>query len=52
MQNRPITDFLFCTDTDDSVKYHSRKMLCKIRDIFNEDPLYAFYREFPQQMYT
>ncbi len=52
MQNRPISYIMFCTDINDPLKYHSRKMLCKIRDIFNADPLYAFYREFPTQMYT
>jgi hypothetical protein len=52
MINRPITDLLFCTDENDPLKYHSRKMVCKIRDIFKEEPLYAFYREFPTKMYT
>ena len=52
MQNRPITDLIFCTDVNDKMKYHSRKMICKLRDIFGEEPLYSFYREFPEKMYT
>ena len=56
MQYRPITDMLLCVDAENSLKYHSRKMMCKLRDIFddgvNNDHLYAFYREFPPQQYT
>lgn len=34
MPHRPITDLLLCTDVDDPFKYHSRKMVCKLRDIY------------------
>ena len=27
-------------------------MICKLRDIYNEEPLYSFYREFPSSMYS
>lgn len=47
MPHRPITDLLFCVDAQSPLKYHSRKMICKLRDIYQEDALYAFYREFP-----
>ena len=50
MINRPITDLLLSVDVDSELKYHSRKFICKVRDIFSQqedDHLYAFYREFP-----
>jgi hypothetical protein len=52
MPNRPITDLLLCVDAEDPLKYHSRKMVCKLRDIYQKEPLYAFYREFSARMYT
>ena len=52
MPLRPITDLLFCVDQDDPFKYHSRKMISKLRDIYNREPLYAFYREFPEDMFS
>ena len=52
MDLRPITDMLLCVDEDDPFKYQSRKMISKMRDIFRDDPLYAFYREFPSKMYS
>ena len=51
-ENRPITDILLCCDTDSPYKYHSRKMIAKIRETSAFDPLYAFYREFPDKMYS
>ena len=51
-ENRPITDILLCCDTDSPYKYHSRKMIAKIREVTYRDPLYAYYREFPINMYT
>ena len=51
-ENRPITDILLCCDNDSPYKYHSRKMISKIREVTYGDPLYAFYREFPTNMYT
>jgi hypothetical protein len=27
-------------------------MIAKLREVFNADPIYAFYREFPDKMFT
>ena len=51
-ENRPITDILLCCDTKSPYKYHARKMIAKIRETSAYDPLYAFYREFPDKMYS
>ena len=51
-ENRPISDILLCCDQDSPYKYHSRKLIAKLREISAQDPLYAFYREFPSKMYT
>ena len=47
-ENRPITDILLTVDAESPYKYHARKLISKIREVGNKDPLYAFYREFPQ----
>ena len=51
-QNRPITDLLICCEEQYNFKYHSRKMIAKLREVYASDPLYAFFREFPSKMYT
>lgn len=48
---RPITDLLICCG-DNPSKYHARKMVARIREVFAHDPLFAFYREFGSKMYT
>lgn len=52
MSIRPITDLLISVDEDHPYKYHSRKLMGKLRHIKAGDPLYAFYREFPTKMYS
>jgi hypothetical protein len=51
MIGRPITDLLFCVDSQDPFKYQSRKMISKLRESYQEKPLHAFYREFPEEIY-
>lgn len=51
-QNRPISDIMITTDLQSPLKYHSRKMICKLREACVTDPLYAFYREFDSQMFS
>jgi len=46
-RGRPITDLLVCVDEENDYVYHSRKLVAKLRDIYAEDPLYMFYRQFP-----
>lgn len=50
--NRPVSDLLICCEEQNTLKYHSRKMTAKLREIYASDPLYSFYREFPSKMYT
>ena len=50
--NRPISDILLTVDSDWPLKYHSRKLIAKIRDASASDPMYAFYQEFSPQMYS
>ena len=51
-ENRPISDILLCCDEESPYKYHSRKLIAKIREVTSADPLYAYYREIPSKMYT
>lgn len=51
-KNRPITDLLICCEEDDPLKYHSRKLVAKLRESYAQDPLYCFYREFAAKMYS
>lgn len=48
---RPITDLLICCE-DNPHKYHARKMIAKLREVYAKEPLYAFFREFGSKMYT
>jgi len=51
--NRPMTDLLISVDEElGRERYHARKMVAKLRDVYNNKPLYAFYREFSSKMYT
>jgi len=50
--NRPITDMLVTCDEEWPYKYHARKLMCKLRETSIMDPMYAFYREYPAQMYS
>ena len=45
--NRPISDILITCDEDSPYKYHSRKLISKIREASMMDPMYTFYHEFP-----
>lgn len=49
---KPITDMLLCVDEDNKAKYHTRKMVARIREVAALDPMYCFYREFSEKMYT
>ena len=51
-ENRPITDLLLTVDEDWPYKYHARKLMSKVREASVRDPMYAFYHEFPSQMYS
>ena len=51
-ENRPISDVMMTCDAEWPYKYHARKMIAKVRDASYYDPMYAFYHEFPSQMYS
>ena len=51
-ENRPLTDILLTVDAASPYKYHARKLIAKLRDVAYKDPLYAFYHEYPSQMYS
>ena len=51
-ENRPITDILVTVDQEWPYKYHARKLISKVREVSASDPMYAFYHEFPSQMYS
>ena len=51
-ENRPLTDLLLTVDSDSPYRYHARKLIAKLRDVAYKDPLYAFYYEYPSQMYS
>jgi hypothetical protein len=52
-ENRPMTDLLISVDEElGKERYHARKMVAKLRDVYNHKPLYAFYREFSSKMYS
>ena len=51
-ENRPISDILITCDEANKYKYHARKLMCKLRDASKHDPMYAFYHEYPRQMYS
>ena len=51
-KNRPISDILLTCDAESPYKYHSRKLISKVRETSVMDPMYAFYHEFPAQMYS
>jgi protease II len=53
MPEKPVTDLLISVDEElGHERYHARKFTSKLRDIFHQDPMYAFYREFSQKMYS
>ena len=51
-ENRPISDILITADQSWKYKYHARKLISKLREASMHDPLYAFYHEYPEQMYS
>ena len=50
--HRPITHIMITCDQHSPYRYHSRKLISKIREVCQADPLYAFYREYPEKMYS
>lgn len=41
------TDLLLSVDEDFIHKYHSRKLIAKLREVFLKNKTNLFYREFP-----
>jgi hypothetical protein len=52
MQIKPVTDIFLCCEEQHKYKYHSRKMIAKLREVYAYDPMFAFYREFSSKMYS
>ena len=46
------TDLLICADEEDAYLYHSRKIISKLRQVYNKENSWLFYREFPRKAYT
>lgn len=51
-ENRPISDLLITADESYKNKYHARKLIAKLREASMFDPMFAFYHEYPDQMYS
>ena len=43
------TDLLVCVDGENPLKYHSRKLMGKLRQHFGKDNSWVFYKEFREQ---
>jgi protease II len=46
------TDLYLCVDEEFPYKYHARKLVAKLREIYNKENSYVFYREFGRKGYT
>ena len=49
-----LTDLLITANEDHPHGYHAKKLICKLREIFQEDKQkpYLFYKEYPKKMYS
>jgi hypothetical protein len=45
---------LLTQDSDFLYSYHTRKLICKLREVMANDKRlgFVFYKEFPEKMYT
>ncbi len=43
------TDLLVCVDENNPMKYHARKLIAKIRSVYEKDNSWAFYNEFREK---
>ena len=46
------TDLMVCVDQDFPYVYHSRKLICKLREVYNKDNIWIFYKEYPRNSLT
>ena len=46
------TDLLICVDEDFEHIYHARKLICKLRQIYNRENSWIFYREYPRKQFS
>ena len=46
------TDLLISVDEEFPYLYHSRKLICKLRELYNKDNSWIFYREFGRKSMT
>ena len=47
-----LTDLLLTTDEENDLIYHSRKLICKLRSVYEKDNSWIFYKEFKQKSMT
>lgn len=40
------TDLYVCVDEDNKYKYHARKLMCKLREVYQKDNSHVFYKEY------
>ena len=46
------TDLMLCVDDEFVYKYHARKLMCKLRDVYGKDNSFAFYKEYGAKAHT
>lgn len=46
------TDLLVCVDEDFHLKYHARKLICKLRELYHRDNSFVFYQEYGRKAHT
>ncbi|CDW85180.1 oligopeptidase b [Stylonychia lemnae] len=47
-----LTDLLVTADEEHRLNYHSRKLICKLRELKQKDKTFVFFREFPEKQYN
>jgi hypothetical protein len=46
------TDLFICVDEDFAYKYHARKLICKLRSVYNKENSFIIYNEYNSKAFT
>lgn len=46
------TDLYVCVDEENDYKYHARKLIAKLREVYHKENSHVFYKEFSRKALT